>query len=833
MKILIIVPHLSTGGQPQVALKRVESLINNHDVYLIEYREIAWSFVVQRNKIKELLGKKFISLGWIDKEEIRDRFQEIVENIKPDIIHMEEIPEMFIFGMRQEHADWLYRKDRTYKIVETTHTSTYDVSQKKYFPDKFLFVSKYSQKEYNRFNIPSSVVEYPVEKLAKNKSQSMRILNFNPDCFHILNVGLFTKDKNQGYVFDMARKLKDYKIDFHFVGNQAENFSSYWKPIIDEKPNNIFIYGERTDISIFYQASDLVVHPSILELNPLVIKEATSYDLPVYLNNLSTYLDSYDSYKNIKYLSMDIDKDCKMVLDNFNIKRKDDNDTFEKLLTNEYKNVLGPEYREESKILKEENEILKLEENSIQYNISFIDNAKVEIIGKKKLDFHVDIYDKKNNSLVYSSNLSTNNWCSTNSTYYREYKIHIKYKDEIILSHDFNVKNKNVLIQFDSKSLGDTLAWIPYVEEFRKKHECNIYCITHWNKFFINQYSEINFIDPGSSYNINIYARYMIGWYMPYDSNRNPNDYKKQPLQKTASDILGLDYKEIIPKIEIPEGARPIKEKYVCIAQFSTANAKHWHYPAKDSNKGWQMLVDWLNAQGYKVMVISKQKTGLKNIIDRTGDFPIEHRINELKWCEFFIGVGSGLSWLAWAVRKKVVMISGFSNPICEFQSNNTNVHNFSVCNGCFNKHQFDRGDWNWCPEHKDTDRHFECTINITPKMITERIISSNLVENPKAFNFSQYDIPITLNKEDIIFSYEKDKNRINIAYKGENDTPQLCIDLRDFNTKKSYHVVSDVILSKNYVVWSAPKAELHKETNKILVVFYEKNKILEIEFEI
>jgi hypothetical protein len=96
---------LSTGGMPQVALKRVENLINFHDLYLIEYREIAWSFVVQRNKIKNLLGDKFISLGWIDKEEIRDHFQEIIERINPDIIHMEEIPEKFIFGMRKEHAE--------------------------------------------------------------------------------------------------------------------------------------------------------------------------------------------------------------------------------------------------------------------------------------------------------------------------------------------------------------------------------------------------------------------------------------------------------------------------------------------------------------------------------------------------------------------------------------------------------------------------------------------------------------------------------------------------------------------------------------------------------
>ena len=161
MRILLIVGHLSTGGAPQVALKRVETLLSdNHDVYLIEYREIAWSFVVQRNKIKSILGNKFISLGnvWGDDERIRDLFTDIVTKINPDIVHMEEIPEKFNYGgIRQEHTDWLYRKDRPYKIIESTHTSTFDINQKIYFPDKFMFVSKYSQNEYSRFNIPSSV----------------------------------------------------------------------------------------------------------------------------------------------------------------------------------------------------------------------------------------------------------------------------------------------------------------------------------------------------------------------------------------------------------------------------------------------------------------------------------------------------------------------------------------------------------------------------------------------------------------------------------------------------------------------------------------------------
>ena len=34
-------------------------------------------------------------------------------------------------------------------------------------------------------------------------------------------------------------------------------------------------------------------------------------------------------------------------------------------------------------------------------------------------------------------------------------------------------------------------------------------------------------------------------------------------------------------------------------------------------------------------------------IIDKSGDLPIEDRIGDLKYAELFIGVSSGLSWLA------------------------------------------------------------------------------------------------------------------------------------------------------------------------------------------
>jgi autotransporter strand-loop-strand O-heptosyltransferase len=108
-----------------------------------------------------------------------------------------------------------------------------------------------------------------------------------------------------------------------------------------------------------------------------------------------------------------------------------------------------------------------------------------------------------------------------------------------------------------------------------------------------------------------------------------------------------------------------------------------------------------------------------ENTINKTGDLPLEDRINDLYHCEFFIGLGSGLSWLAWACEKPVIMISGFSDPKSEFYTP-YRVHNKNVCNSCWSDVNctFDRSDWLWCPR----DKNFECSREITFDMVKEKI---------------------------------------------------------------------------------------------------------------
>ena len=102
----------------------------------------------------------------------------------------------------------------------------------------------------------------------------------------------------------------------------------------------------------------------------------------------------------------------------------------------------------------------------------------------------------------------------------------------------------------------------------------------------------------------------------------------------------------------------------------------------------------------------------------------LNNTMNAIYNSEFFIGLSSGLSWLSWALGKKVVMISNFTEEDHEFVSNCYRVVNKDVCNSCWNNplFKFDKGDWNWCPEFKGTPRQFECHKSITPEMVLSQI---------------------------------------------------------------------------------------------------------------
>jgi hypothetical protein len=305
--LMIISPHMSTGGCPQVVAKKVELLKDYYNVVVIEYEMIAWSYVVQRNRVIDMIGDKFISLS---ENKEYDLFNAI-EDYNPDYIMMEEFPETF---METHITKRLYSPNRTYKIFESTHSSHSQVEWKKYMPDKFIFVSPFSVEIFKDLCVPIDLIEYPIDKKTRNKHESQLTLGLDPEYKHVVNIGLFTSGKNQGYAFEIARLLEDYKIKFHFLGNQASNFTDYWEPIMETKPDNCIVWGERNDTDIFLQSSDVHLFTSNLELNPLAIKESLEYSLPTFIFDLHTYKGKYKNEDNIIFLTGNVKEDANQLL---------------------------------------------------------------------------------------------------------------------------------------------------------------------------------------------------------------------------------------------------------------------------------------------------------------------------------------------------------------------------------------------------------------------------------------------------------------------------------------------------------------------------------------
>ena len=354
--------------------------------------------------------------------------------------------------------------------------------------------------------------------------------------------------------------------------------------------------------------------------------------------------------------------------------------------------------------------------------ISFRRSPKVEITGRGADEkYEIKFSDRRTGNILCSNTISKNCWLSPIQRYYVDWNIQIFKNGVQIVDHNLDLKGEKVLIVFDSKSVGDTISWVPQVEEFRKIHKCELYVSTFHNQLFRNSYPDITFIEPNSPTDVKIKYEWWIGVYLDDVTPNHPIHWQKLPLYKIASDQLGIrDHKEIKCKIDSPPKINLLNnQKYVCISISSTAGCKHWQYKG-----GWQTVVDYLNSIGYKVVLVQRERLPwmdlpeLKNVIhpEINSSLDAASIIND---CEFMIGLSSGMSWLAWALNKKVILISGFTSEFHEFSTPHR-IINKDVCNSCWHDtdHKFDRANWNWCPR----DKNFECSTSITPDKVIKEV---------------------------------------------------------------------------------------------------------------
>lgn len=350
----------------------------------------------------------------------------------------------------------------------------------------------------------------------------------------------------------------------------------------------------------------------------------------------------------------------------------------------------------------------------VNTNWLHIDGFRLDLTSPTEYNFDVKIYDK-NDNLIYETKLKNNMYSKLNRKYFDGVKYVISHNGNKIKEETISFENKRVLIAFESSSLGDTISWIPYCEEFRKKHNCEVIVSTFKNFLFEKSYPNLTFVNPGAIVD-NIHALFRVGWF--YNNDSEPTHPVTIPLQQAITNILGLPFQEVQSNVYFEPKERPIQNKYVCIATNSTAGCKLWNYP-----NGWVKLAHHLINKGYKVINISQDGDKVDGVENLEDDSMI-NTMNTIYYSDFVIGLSSGLSWLSWGMGKHVVMISNFTEHDHEFTSNCTRITNPDVCHGCWNNpnFKFDKGDWYWCPEHKDTERQFECHKSITPEMVINKI---------------------------------------------------------------------------------------------------------------
>jgi autotransporter strand-loop-strand O-heptosyltransferase len=355
----------------------------------------------------------------------------------------------------------------------------------------------------------------------------------------------------------------------------------------------------------------------------------------------------------------------------------------------------------------------------------FNQGARILLPVREEGTWRVRLRDLDTGNILFESETKGATVASSKRFFIR-FGIEVLDEGRLVFEHAYDCSGKDVLVQFPVGTLGDILAWFPFADRFQQVHGCKLTCALSGLIIPILQgaYPNITFVTHEAlverKLSETFYATYSMGLFFDdKENNWQPTDFRLVGLHRTAAYILGVDPTETPPRLRISDDARPIAEPYVCIAAQSSSGCKMWNNPY-----GWREVVAHLKRRGYRVICIDQKPVHGAGLLytsipygaeDETGDRPLAERARWLKHADAFVGLSSGLAWLAWAAGAPVVLISGFTHPINEFTTP-FRVINWHACNSCWNdpKERFQHNDFMWCPRHQNTARHFECTRLIT-----------------------------------------------------------------------------------------------------------------------
>jgi len=350
-----------------------------------------------------------------------------------------------------------------------------------------------------------------------------------------------------------------------------------------------------------------------------------------------------------------------------------------------------------------------------------IDGLKIDFNAGVRIevpagDWHVKVTDDDSGQVFFDDDVSEQVLISMEQ-YFIRWHIEIAQAGTMVFSHTYDATGQTVCFVLEGNVLGDIIMLLPYIRAFVRIWKCRGVLLDKpaFREIVANYYPELTMT---KEFPEDAYAAYHIGAFQtpPF---LLPDDSRSLPVSYIGRELLGL-HKAADEVIYQPTKTRAIQEPYVCIAVQASGARKCWLYP-----QGWEQVVDYLKQLGYRVICIDRERATNSDGLhiempagaeDMSGAYTLMDRVNMLAYADFFIGLSSGLSWLAHAAGCPVVLIGGISLPYSEFDTP-YRVQNRQVCHGCYNDL---RVDWreDKCPYHKGTAREYECSKKITPQMV-------------------------------------------------------------------------------------------------------------------
>lgn len=310
MKIVEIIPSLKPVGGAEVFITNFCSELNKN-------KNIKLKLIIINNNqnnsyLVSELSKSGVDICFLSRKNSFDiaayiRLKKIVREFKPDIIHSH------LYSLTTLYFSGIFRniQKKHYNVYQTIHNSNpcsktfFDKLQRKLILKHKVLpicVSRSSAEIYSRnFSMNFAYVN---NGISTDKFDSSMILKKREIDF--LCVGRFASVKNQKYVIDCIKKNSSLlKYKFLFVGN-GEHFESI-KYEATNLDNVDFIKHEDNPEKLMSRSKVLLV-PSLMEGNPMVINEAVASGMIVVANNVGGIPDVI-KYKKEKYLTTVNDKD--------------------------------------------------------------------------------------------------------------------------------------------------------------------------------------------------------------------------------------------------------------------------------------------------------------------------------------------------------------------------------------------------------------------------------------------------------------------------------------------------------------------------------------------